>query len=249
MSKFNTSVKYVVTQEAVGKKLEMGYLYFKNVPVTYAKIHEPSKKMNSEDKAYQMNVFIDADSMAIVEELGVNKNFSQVGVTKIAKGINRGKIKFAVKDADGNETANTPFEGMFATQLGRDCVKRDPTSNEIIKEYAPLKVVYPDGSPFTSDIGNGSVCSVKVFVYKNSENMLNAMMDTVVVIDHVPYVKAGNDGYDAELGLTIKSAPKAPAIDPELSGEVAEVKAPAKAKPAPKAAPVVDEDDFDSVPF
>lgn len=245
-----TSVKYVVTQEAVGNKLEMGNLYFKNVPVTYAKVHEPSKKMNSEDKAYQMNIFIDADTMAAVEELGVNKNFSQVNVTKISKGLNRGKLKFPVKDADGNPTANAPYEGLFATQLTRETVKRDKKTNEIVKEYEPLKVVDTEGNPFTADIGNGSIVSVKLFVYKNSENMLNTMMDTVVVIDHVPYVKAeGSDGYDPELGITVKSAKKEPKIDPELQSSSGEAKTPAKAKPAQKPAPVVeDEPDMDE-PF
>lgn len=246
-----TSVKYVVSQAAAGNKLEMGYLYFKNVPVTYAKIHESSKKMNSEDKAYQMNIFIDADTMEAVEELGVNKNFSQVNVTKISKGLNRGKLKFPVKDADGNPTANAPYEGMFATQLSRETVKRDKKTNEIVKEYEPLKVVDTEGNPFTADVGNGSICHVKLFVYRNTEGMLNTMMDTVVVVDHVEYVKAGNDGYDEELGITVKSAPKAPAIDPELQSGSGEAKVAPKAKPAPKAAPVesneIDLDD--DIPF
>lgn len=246
MSTFNTSVKYVITQEAVGNKLEMGYLYFKNVPTTYAKIHEAGKKMNSEDKAYQMNIFIDADTMAAVEELGVNKNFSQVNVTKISKGLNRGKLKFPVKDAEGNPTANAPYEGMFATQLSRETVKRDKKTNEIVKEYEPLKVVDAQGNLFTADVGNGSIVSVKVFCYRNSENMLNTMMDTVVVIDHVPYVKAeGSDGYDPELGITVKSAPKAPAIDPELSDEVPVAKVAAKPKVAQKPVPAVVEEEVD----
>lgn len=244
-----TSVTYKITQEAVGNKLEMGYLYFKNVPTTYAKIHEPTKKMNSEDKAYQMNIFIDADTMATVEELGVNKNFSQVNVTKISKGLNRGKLKFPVKDADGNPTANAPYEGMFATQLSRETVKRDKKTNEIVKEYEPLKVVDTEGNPFTADVGNGSIVSVKVFCYRNAEGMLNTMMDTVVVIDHVEYVKAGNDGYDDELGITVKSAAKAPAIDPELQSGSGEAKAPAKAKPAQKPAPVVEEEPDMDEPF
>lgn len=248
MSKFKTEVKYVVTQEAVGKKLEMGYLYLKNVPVSYAKVHEPAKKLNSDDKAYQLNVFIDADSMEAIDTLGVNKNFAEVGVTKITKGVNRGKLKYPVKDAEGNDTANTPYAGMFACQFSRETVKRDPKTNEIVKTYEPLKVVYPDGELFTADIGNGSICTVKIFCYRNSENMLNTMMDTVVVLDHVEYIKAGGDGYDAELGLTVKSAPKAPAIDPELQSNSGEVSAPAKPKAAPKAAPVVEEE-LDDIPF
>lgn len=250
MSNFKTSVKYVVTQEAKGKTLEMGNLYFKNVPVTYAKVHEPAKKLNSEDKAYQLNVFLDADSYATVEELGVNKEFAEVGVTKIKKGQNRGKVKFALKTESGEDTANTPYAGMFAAQFGRDCVKRGKDGS-VEKEYTPLKVVDVEGNPFTADVGNGSICHVKLFVYRNAEGMLNTMMDTVVVIDHVEYVKSGgSDGYDEELGLTVKSAAKAPAIDPELQSSSGEVKAPAKAKPAQKPAPKEPEIDFDDdIPF
>lgn len=250
MSNFKTSVTYKITQEAKGKTLEMGYLYFKNVPVTYAKVHEPAKKLNLDDKAYQMNIYIDADTMAAVDELGVNKSFGEVNVAKITKGVNRNKLKFPVKDADGNETAHTPYLGLFCTQLTRETVKRDKKTNEIVKEYEPLKVVDTEGNPFTADVGNGSIVHVKVFCYRNSEGMLNTMMDTVVVVDHVEYVKAGNDGYDEELGITVKSAAKAPTIDPELQSSGAEAKAPTKAKPAQKPAPVVeDEFDEDSIPF
>lgn len=248
MSKFKTEVKYVVTQEASGKKLEMGYLYLKNVPVSYAKVHEPAKKLNSEDKAYQVNVFIDAESMEAIDALGVNKNFAEVNVTKIAKGVNRGKLKYPVKDAEGNDTANAPYVGMFAAQFSRETVKRDKKTNEIVKEYEPLKVVYPDGELFTADVGNGSICTVKIFCYRNSEGMLNTMMDTVVVLDHVEYIKAGGDGYDAELGLTVKSAPKAAVIDPELQSTSGEVSAPVKPKAVSKAAPVVEEE-LDDIPF
>ena len=250
MSTFNTSVKYNITQEAKGDKLEMGYLYLKNVPVTYAQIHTPSTKMASEDKAYQMNVFMDAETQEKWEDYGVNKQLSQVGVTKLSKGKNRGKIKYPVKTDDGEDTANTPYEGMYATQLTRDTVKRDKKTNEITKTHDPLKVVDSQGNPFTDDVGNGSICHVKLFVYKNKEGMLNAQMDTVVVVEHVPYIKAGgSDGYDEEFGFAIKSAAKAPAIDPELSDDVPVAEVAAKPKVAQKPAPVVEEDDLDGSPF
>jgi hypothetical protein len=245
MSTYKTSVKYVISQEASGNKLEMGNLYLKNVPVSYAKVNEPVKKMNSEDKAYQMNVFVDSASNDELETLGVNKEMAEVNVTKIKKGVNRGKFKYPVKDADGNDTANAPFAGMFAAQFSRDTVKRNK-EDVIEKTYAPLKVVDTEGNPFTADIGNGSICHVKLFVYRNKEGMLNTMMDTVVVVEHVPYIRTdGGDGFDAELGITIKKEPK---IDPELADEP---KKPAPAKPAASKKPVVEEEiDFDSeIPF
>lgn len=197
MSKFNTDVVYKITKEKKGTSLELGNLYFKNVPVTYAQVHKPAKKWQSEDTAYQMNVFINKDTMGKVEDLGVNKEFAEVGVTKKKKGANRGQFKFP------QEGANENYGGMFAVQLSRNTVKRDK-QGDVVKEYEPLKVIDSEGNAFTQDVGNGSVCTVKLFTYRNAEDMLVLMMDTVMVVDHVPYEGGdGSGGYDDEMGVTI----------------------------------------------
>lgn len=197
MSKFKTSAVYKVTKEAKGTDLELGKLYLKNVPVTFAQVLKPGKKFNSDDKAYSTNVFIDSDTMGKLDEIGINKELAEVGVTKIKKGKNRGKIKYPLDEHNEN------YEGMFAAQFSRDVVKRNP-DGEITKKLQPLKVIDLEGNPFEKEVGNGSICHVVMFAYRNAEEMLVLTLDTVVVLEHVPYEKA--DGfYDEELGITIKS--------------------------------------------
>lgn len=246
MSKFNTNVVYKVTKEAKGKDLELGNLYFLNVPVTYAKVLEPAKKYQSDDTAYQLNLFINANTMEKLEEIGINKEFAEVGVTKIKKGANRGKVKYPV-----DLEANTPYENMFAAQFGRDTVKRDK-DGAVTKEYAPLKVVDAKGQPFTQEVGNGSVCDIKTFAYRNADGMLVVMLDTVVVKEHVVYNREDGESFDDVLGISVQSDTKTAVENPLDDFPTEDEPTPTpKAKVAQKAAKVVEpEIDFDdSVPF
>lgn len=249
MSQFNTNVVYKLEKEAKGGSLEIGNLYFLNVPVTYAKVLAPAKKYNSDDTAYSLNVFIDQESMDKLEEIGINKQFAKVGVTKIAKGQNRGKFKYPL-----DVEANAPYAGMFAAQLSRDTVKRD-ANGAITKEYAPLKVVDAKGKPFELEVGNGSICDIKCFAYRNQDGMLVVMLDTVVVKEHVVYNRAGNgEAFDDILGISVQVEAKED--NPLADFPVDEPEAPAKAKPAQAKPAKVDEPaksneiDFDpDIPF
>lgn len=243
MSKYKTNVVYKVTKEAKGNNPESGNLYFLNVPLTYAKVLEPAKKYNSEDTAYQLNVFIDQSSMDKLEEIGINKQFAQVGVTKITKGQNRGKPKYPL-----DLEANAPYGGMFATQLGRDTVKRDKNGS-VTKEYSPLKVVDAKGQPFTQEVGNGSVCDIKTFAYRNADGMLVVMLDTVVVKEHVVYNREDGESFDDVLGIAVHSDAKA-SSEPDVDDELIEPKQPQAAKPkaAQKPTKAVVEDESDA-PF
>lgn len=215
MKTFKTEVVYKVTKEAKGDSPEMGYLYLKNIPVTFAVVLAPKKKHKSEDLAYQVNAFINKDTHEKIDSIGVNKVFAEVGVTKKTKGENRGQVKYPLDER------NSPYAGMFATQLTRETIKRDKKTNEITKKFDPLKLVDTEGNPFTEEVGNGSICHLKLFCYR-SDGMLNTQLDTVVVVDHVPFIHSGGDGFDEELGITVKSAAKEvkPAIDPELTSTV-----------------------------
>lgn len=198
MSKYNTEVVYKVTKEASGKSAELGSLYFKNVPVTFAQVITPGTMYNSDDKSYQMNIFINSDTLAKVEDIGLNKEFAEVGVTKIKKGKNRGKLKFPLDEH------NAGYEGMHGVQLTRGVTKRDG-NGVFVKTRAPLKLINSEGDTFKENVGNGSVCTVKCFSYRNEEDMLVVMLDTVMVVDHVPY-EDGGDYFDEEMGVTIKSS-------------------------------------------
>jgi hypothetical protein len=50
-----------------------------------------------------------------------------------------------------------------------------------------VNVIDKDGNAFTDNIGNGSICTLKLFGYKNVEGQLTVTIDTVQVIEHVPY--------------------------------------------------------------
>lgn len=241
MSKFKTNVIYKINQEASSNKLEMGNLYLMNVPVTYAKVLTPAKKLNSEDTAYQVNIFVDAATAEKLEELGVNKELAEVGVTKIKKGPNRGKHKYSLE-----QEANAPYEGMFAAQFGRDTVKRN-ADGSVAKEYTPLKVLDEKGRPFDQEVGNGSICNVKLFVYRNKEGMLNTMLDTVVVVNHVPYIRPNGDSFDEVLGINVRANAVA---DFPVDGDEEETPVKKPAKPAKPEAPKGNELDFDDdIPF
>ena len=209
MSKYNTDVVYKITKEARSKNSEMGYLYFKDVPVTFAQVLKPGKKLNSDDTAYSLNLFINQDTMDKLEKIGLNKEMAEVGVTKIKKGPNRGKVKYPLNEH------NKDYAGMFAAQFSRNTVKRD-ANGAVVKEYEPLKVVDAGGDVFTENVGNGSVCHVKMFAYRNVDGMLVVQLDAVIVVEHVPY-EGGGSSFDDELGIEIKSAsknsPKSPVKD------------------------------------
>jgi hypothetical protein len=242
MSKYKTDVVYKMTQEAKGKGLEMGYLYFKNVPVTFAQVLKAVKKYQSDDTAYQLNLFIDAATMAKVEDIGLNKEFAEVGVTKIKKGANRGEFRYKLDEH------NSGFADMFGARFDRNTVKRDK-DGVLVKEYEPLKVLDAQGNPFDQEVGNGSVCHVKLFAYRNSDNMLVVMMDTVVVVDHVPYSR-DNEYFDEELGITVKLDNTSQAsTEPPQDDEIVEAPK-AKAKVVkPAATPPEDDMDDAGCPF
>jgi len=240
MSKFNTDVIYKVGQEAKPGKLEMGFLYFLRVPVVYAKVHDPVKKYNSEELAWSLDLFYTAETQLKIEDIGVNKEPAQVGVTKLKKGPNRGKIKYSVE----NEHF-APYEGMYALKVERDVLDKKGNPRP------PLRVVDSQGEPFTKDVGNGSVCNIKLFTYRNEEGQLVIMLDTIVVIDHVPYERS--EGYhDDILGVTLKStAPKvaqkqeAPVANAEAEDQPEVSHKTKKSEPPTPADPAFDDD----IPF
>ncbi|RTL04510.1 hypothetical protein EKK58_10330 [Candidatus Dependentiae bacterium] len=193
MSKqYKTDAVYKIIKEAKGKDLEQGNLYLMNVPVTFAAVIKATKKYQSEELAWQTNLFVDKETKAKLDDIGINKEFAEVGVTKIKKGTNRGNLKYPLNEH------NEAYAGMFAAQFGRDVL------NKKGEPRTPIKVVSPDGEAFTKDVGNGSICNIKMYGYRNEDGMLVVMLDTVVVVEHVPYERS--EGlHDDILGVTIKT--------------------------------------------
>jgi hypothetical protein len=69
------------------------------------------------------------------------------------------------------------------------------------KEMSPPDVIDIDKQPFTEGVGNGSKCRVRVFCKCTSPQdptRVVAYLDTVQVVEHVPY----NGGSDSDFDVT-----------------------------------------------
>ena len=190
-------------------KGSMFNIYLKGVPVWYAKVHEPAFKYQSQDeKEYGLTAFVDADTFKKIdganklskEFVTLNKSLKLVGVDK---NKNR-KIKFPlssqIEDEDKKEYGYDAVEGMYGLSLTLNEFNKQGKANVlnvIGKADAAGKL-----APFKENLGNGTVCNIKLFGYINKENMLNVQLDTIQVIDHVPYtgMGAGGEVVDDEFG-------------------------------------------------
>jgi hypothetical protein len=212
--------------------LETANLYIKNAVVFYASVQEPKKKYQSEDREYSVTVFVDeATKDQLLDEVMVNKTFAQVGKDKTSKPPRRIKYPLSSQVEDGKVNYDI-VDGMFGFSVAKP---------EFSKKGKPMTVtvIDKDGQPFTENVGNGSVCTLKLFGYKNQDNQLVVTLDTLQVIEHVPYEgKSTSDSVnDDVLGVSykVKKAEKA-----EEQKQEAE---------QPKRAQTVVEDDEESLPF
>ena len=205
-------------KHTVDKKFE--FVYLLDVPCVYASVIEPKKKYsapapdakNQSTREYSVTVFVDkSDREKLEDELMLNKQFFEVGKDKTKKR----KIKFPVVDDEGKETAYTPYKGLHGVTF---------TLNELKNDGSPYKlaVVDSEGNPFEELVGNGSTISIKLFGWRNSEDMLNVSLNTVVIKEHIPY-EGGSGGVvtDDILGVTIdtRATAKSKAIKDEFAGD------------------------------
>lgn len=166
--------------------LETANLYIKNVKVFFASVHEPIKKWQSEDREYKMTAFVDeATKDQLLDEVMVNKNFLQVGVDKTSKPPR--KIKYPLSSqAEEGKTNYDLVDGLWGFNL---------TKPEFSKKGNKMfvNVIDKEGKPFTENVGNGSVVNVKLFGYKNRDGQLTVTLDTIQVVEHVPYEGGGSN--------------------------------------------------------
>ena len=205
--------------------LETVNLYIKNVKVFYASIHEPKKKWQSDDMEYQMTAFVDEVTKdKLLDEVMVNKNFLQVGVDKTSKPPRKIKYPLSSQVEEGKAHYDI-VDGLFGFNL---------TKPELSKKGNKMfvNVIDAEGKAFTENVGNGSVVTVKLFGYYNADKQLNVVLDTVQVIEHVPY-EGGSSGVieDDVLGVSYS-------INKEDTG----------GKPQKAQAEVVDEE-IEDIPF
>lgn len=214
--------------------LETFNLYLKNVPVFYPVVHEVKKKYQSEEKEFSVTVFIDEPTKDKLEdEVAVNKTFAKVGVTKTSKPPKRVKYPLSSQAEEGKLDYDE-VEGMWGFTVTRPEFSKKGNKQTI-------NVIDKDGNAFTENVGNGSVCNIKLFCYKNRDGQLVVTLDTLQVIEHVAYeTAASSDSVDDDvLGVSYKVKKADVKVEQEAPQEQEQAK-PA-VKPQAKTEPEFDE--------
>lgn len=179
--------------------LETCNLYVKNAKVFYAVVNEPKKKYQSEDREFSATVFVDEETKdKLLDEVMVNKTFSLVGKDKTSKPPRRIKYPLSSQVEEGKVNYDV-VDGMYGFSISKP---------EFSKKGNPMavNVIDASGKAFSDNIGNGSVCTLKLFGYRNQDNQLVVTLDTVQVLEHVPYeVKAAAESVEDDvLGVSYK---------------------------------------------
>jgi hypothetical protein len=235
----------IVKQLPKSGTLETFNVYILNTPVFYAKVHDVKFKYQSTtEKEYSLTSFVDEETKdKLLDEVMINKTFAQVGKDKTSKAPRRIKYPLSSQVEEG-KTNYDLVDGMFGFTVAK------PEFSKAGNKMS-VNVIDKDGEAFTADIGNGSVCTLKLFGYKNQDGQLTVTLDTVQVIEHVPYENKGGDGSveDDVLGVSYKvKKVEVKSAEKEEEQEVPTPAAKPKAKAAPQ--PATDFDNFDEqLPF
>ena len=186
--------------------LETCNLYIKNATVFYAAIHEPRLKYQSDEKEFSAQVFVSEETKDnLLDEVMVNKSFSEVGITKTSKPPRKIKFPLSSQVQEGKMNYDA-VKGLWGFNVAKPEVSKK--GNKMF-----VNVIDTEGKPFTENVGNGSVCTLKLFAYRNQDNQLVVTLDTVQVLEHVPYEAKGNGSGSVEddvLGVSyqVKKADK-----------------------------------------
>lgn len=197
--------------------LETANLYIKDAVVFYAAVHEPKRKYQSEDREYSATVFVDEETKdKLLDEVMVNKSFAQAGKDKTTKPPRRIKYPLSSQVEEGKVNYDV-VKGMFGFNVAKP---------EFSKKGNPMtvNVIDKEGNAFTENVGNGSVCTLKLFGYRNQEGQLVVTLDTLQVLEHVPYEGkvAADSVEDDVLGVSYqvkKAEPKAAVAEQEAPKE------------------------------
>ena len=223
-----------VIVKALPKKgsLENFHVYITNAVVFFASVHEPKLKYQSQDKEFGATVFVNEEVKdKLLDEVMLNKTFSEVGVTKTSKPPR--KIKFPLSNQVEEGKANYDLvKGLWGFTVAK------PEFSKAGNRQA-VNVIDTEGNAFTENVGNGSVCTLKLFGYKNVDGQLVVTLDTMQVVDHVAYENKGSsDSVDDDvLGVSYKvKKVEAKTAEKTFTNSADEIK-------------VDEEDDSDLLPF
>lgn len=194
-----TKQSIIVKQLPKSGTLETYNVYIKNTPVFYAAVHEAKLKYQSQDKEFNLTSFVDEETKdKLIDEVMLNKTFAQVGKDKTSKAPRRIKFPLSSQVEEGKVNYDV-VDGMFGFTVAKPEYSKKGN-------LMSVNVIDAQGEAFTANIGNGSVVNLKLFGYKNQDGQLVVTLDTVQVIEHVPYEgKNSSDSVDDDvLGVSYK---------------------------------------------
>lgn len=226
------AISIIVKQLPKSGTLETFNVYIKNTPVFYAAVHEPKLKYQSTDKEFSLTSFVDEETKdKLIDEVMLNKSFAQVGKDKTSKAPRRIKYPLSSQVEEGKVNYDV-VDGLFGFNVAKP---------EFSKKGNPMSVnvIDAEGNAFTENVGNGSICTLKLFGYKNQDGQLTVTLDTVQVIDHIPYEgKTSADSVEDDvLGVSYKVK--------KSEGKPVEQEEVPKAAPQPEP----EEDESQDLPF
>lgn len=214
----------IVKQLPKSGTLETFNVYILNTPVFYASVHDVRTKYQSTDKEFSIQPFVDeATKDKLIDEVMLNKTFAEVGVTKTSKAPRRIKFPLSSQVEEGKVNYDV-VKGMHGFTVAKPEFSKKGNKMTV-------NVIDKEGNAFTDNIGNGSICTLKLFGYKNQDGQLTVTLDTVQVIEHIPYEgKTSSDSVDDDvLGVSYKVKK----VEAKPTEEEATV-APKKATPVPQ---------------
>lgn len=225
------AISIIVKQLPKSGTLETFNVYIKNTPVFYAAVHEPKLKYQSTDKEFSLTSFVDEETKdKLIDEVMLNKSFAQVGKDKTSKAPRRIKYPLSSQVEEGKVNYDV-VDGLFGFNVAKPEFSKKGN-------LMSVNVIDAEGNAFTENVGNGSICTLKLFGYKNQDGQLTVTLDTVQVIDHIPYEsKAAADSVEDDvLGVSYKVK--------KAESKAAEQEAP-KAQPVPEP----EDDESQDLPF
>ena len=165
--------------------LETCNLYIKNAVVFYPVVHEAKLKYQSTDKEFSVTVFVDEESKdRLLDEVMVNKTFAEVGVSKTSKPPRKIKYMLSSQAEEGKVNYDI-VKGLWGFNVAKPEFSKKGNRMSV-------NVIDLEGKPFTENVGNGSVVNLKLFGYKNVDNQLVVTLDTMQVVEHVPFESKGS---------------------------------------------------------
>ena len=212
----------VVKKQKLGK-MDAEFVYIKDAIAYFASVQSPKDKYvpegvpkGSAGKEYSVTLFIDQADADVLDEIGLNKTLAKVGKDKNKKR----KIRFPLSDQVEEGKFNyDEVKGKIGVTFSA------PDKNKKTGKPITVTVIDKDGKPFEELVGNGSVVTVKLFGYRNQDDLLNTRLDVVQVREHVPYEGGGGGGgggaeiEDDELGVTYTRSTKREEESPAKSDE------------------------------